>query len=571
MSTHEQTRLGQQIGHYRLIRRLGKGGFAEVYLGEHVYLKTHNAIKLLHVQLSAKTRQDFINEARTIAQLEHPHIVHVLDFGIEGETPFLVMSYAPNGSLRQRYPHGTRLPLEQVIALVQQAAAALDYAHQFRLIHRDIKPENMLIGQQDQLLISDFGLALALRTSSSQAAAGMGGTVSYMAPEQLQGRVRFASDQYALGIVVYEWLCGELPFSSSFAEIASQQVLTLPPSLRKRLPELSPAVEQVVFKALQKDPHQRFASGTEFALALRAAHQPRTHEALAAPTPLTPASPPEAGSSQLTSAAGSVTQVRLRPQSGDTSSLPAPERPESAARTHKLSAGDEAILSETPPPVLPAPGDRRKVSHPRAALLALLALVLVGAGLSAWFGSASLRGGHGSPAHVSTAQSQLASSSVAANHGSTGTVITPAATPAGTSGSSRLVPTTAATAPSAPTRTSPATASPVTPTPTPPADCLQGSPSHLDFTSLLGLGNPGPRDITITNCGGAGSWVSAVSGSGWLSASPSGGSLATHNNETVVISVSSSSLQLHTYQGAVSYTRGTATWTVTVTYTIVQA
>jgi serine/threonine protein kinase len=565
MSTHEQKRLGQQIGHYRLIRRLGKGGFAEVYLGEHVYLKTHNAIKLLHVQLSAKTQQDFINEARIIARLEHPHIVHVLDFGIEGETPFLVMSYAPNGSLRQRYPHGTLVPLEQVIDLVLQAAAALDYAHQFRLIHRDIKPENMLIGQQNQLMISDFGLALTVRNSSSQAAAGMGGTVSYMAPEQLQGRVRFASDQYALGIVVYEWLCGELPFSGSFAEIAGQHVLTPPASLRERLPDLPPALEQVVFKALQKDPHQRFASSTEFALALRLAQQPHTHTDLPSPTLHTPASPPEAGSNQPESAAGSVTQVRMRPQSR----LPAPEMSESAARTHKLSAGNTAIPSQMPP-VLSASGGRRKVPRPRAAFLALLALALIGAGLSAWFGSASLRGGHGSLVHIPTAQSQPASSSMTANHGTTDTAITPSATSARKSGSGRAAPSTAAAATNAPTRTSPATASPATPTQNPPTDCLQGSPSHLDFTSLLGLGNPGPRDITITTCGGAGSWVSAVSGSGWLSASPSAGSLAAHNNETVVIAVSSSGLQLRTYQGAVSFTRGTATWTLTVTYTIVQ-
>src|SRR5438309_7257222 len=104
-------RVGQQLGNYRLVRLLGQGGFADVYLGEHVYLETQAAIKVLHTQLAREDIEQFRIEARTIARLEHPYIVRVLDFGVEGSTPFLVMSYAPNGTLRQRHPKGTRLPL----------------------------------------------------------------------------------------------------------------------------------------------------------------------------------------------------------------------------------------------------------------------------------------------------------------------------------------------------------------------------------------------------------------------------------------------------------------------------
>src|SRR5215472_12850364 len=121
-------RVGQQFGNYQLLRLLGAGGFAEVYLGEHIHLGTQAAIKVLYTQLGRNDSEQFRNEARTIAHLEHPHIVRVLDFGIEGTTPFLVMTYAPGGTLRTRHPKGSVLPLSTVVPYVQQAASALQYA-----------------------------------------------------------------------------------------------------------------------------------------------------------------------------------------------------------------------------------------------------------------------------------------------------------------------------------------------------------------------------------------------------------------------------------------------------------
>src|SRR5712692_4311459 len=120
-------RVGQQLGNYRLIRLLGQGGFADVYLGEHIYLKTPAAIKLLQTRLANDDLQSFLNEARSIANLVHPNIVRVLEFGVEGSTPFLVMDYAPNGTLRQLHPRGTRLPLATVVSYVKQIASALQY------------------------------------------------------------------------------------------------------------------------------------------------------------------------------------------------------------------------------------------------------------------------------------------------------------------------------------------------------------------------------------------------------------------------------------------------------------
>src|SRR6266702_8040856 len=217
-------RIGQKLGNYHLVRLLGEGGFAEVYLGEHIHLGTRAAIKILHTQLTADDVDTFRNEARTIAQLEHPHIVRVLDFGVEGKTPFLVMSYAANGTLRQRHPKGSHLPLATVVIYVKQLADALQYAHDEKLIHRDIKPENMLIGRHNEILLSDFGIALIAQSTRLQNTQEIVGTAYYMAPEQLKGKPRFASDQYSLGIVVYEWLTGNRPFNGSFNEIASQHI-----------------------------------------------------------------------------------------------------------------------------------------------------------------------------------------------------------------------------------------------------------------------------------------------------------------------------------------------------------
>jgi eukaryotic-like serine/threonine-protein kinase len=261
-------RVGQQLGNYRIIRLLGKGGFAEVYLGEHIYLNTQAAIKVLSTHLTDNELEQFLNEARTIARLEHTHIVRVLEFGVEDGVPFLVMSYAPNGTLRARHPRGTRIPLATVVTYIRQIANALQYAHEERVIHRDVKPENMLLARNDTVLLSDFGLATAAQSSRTQVGQDVAGTVTYMAPEQLQGKPGPASDQYALAVVTYEWLSGDTPFHGRAFEAATQHMLATPPSLREKVPTLSSSVELVVMKALEKDSHKRFSSVQTFAAAL---------------------------------------------------------------------------------------------------------------------------------------------------------------------------------------------------------------------------------------------------------------------------------------------------------------
>src|SRR6266516_3103538 len=215
-------RIGQQFGNYRLLRSLGQGGFAEVYLGEHVHLGSRVAVKVLHSRLIVREQEQFLREARTIASLDHPAIVRVLDCGVEHGVPFLIMTYAPYGSLRQFYPAGKRLPLPDILSYASSIASALSYAHDRRLIHRDIKPENILLGPRKEVLLSDFGIAVISSSSTSPNAGTTAGTVAYMAPEQIMGKARAVSDQYALGVVIYEWLCGELPLQGTFLEISTQ-------------------------------------------------------------------------------------------------------------------------------------------------------------------------------------------------------------------------------------------------------------------------------------------------------------------------------------------------------------
>jgi serine/threonine protein kinase len=261
-------RLGQRFGNYQLIRLLGKGGFAEVYLGEHVYLKTLAAIKVLLTRVGNEEADYFITEARLLMDLHHPHIVRVLEFGVELDTPFLVMDYAPNGNMRQRYPKDTRLAPLTVAMYARQVASALQYAHDQKLIHRDVKPENLLLQRNDEIWLSDFGIAMIARTSLSQKSDAIVGTATYIAPEQIQGKATFASDQYSLGIIVYEWLSGNVPFHGSFSEICAQHVFMPPPPLHESIPNISPNIENVVMTALAKDPQKRFASMMAFANAL---------------------------------------------------------------------------------------------------------------------------------------------------------------------------------------------------------------------------------------------------------------------------------------------------------------
>ncbi len=172
-------------------------------------------------------------------------------------------------------------------------ADALQYAHEEKVIHRDLKPENMVFGRRGEVLLSDFGVALAAQSSRYQGTQDVAGTAGYMSPEQIQGKGRPASDQYSLGIVVYEWLSGDRPFHGSFTEVCSQHLFAPPPPLKEKVPGISPQMEQVIAIALAKDPKQRFGSIQAFARALEQASQSAPEEAVVwlSASPPVPAAP----------------------------------------------------------------------------------------------------------------------------------------------------------------------------------------------------------------------------------------------------------------------------------------
>ncbi len=349
----------QVLGHYRLVRLLGQGGFAEVYLGEHIHLGTQAAVKVLHTRLADEDVLAFKQEAQTVARLLHPNIVRVLDFGVEGAIPYLVMDYAPDGTLRHTFPKGNRVPLHAVVSFTKQVAEALQYAHGQRLIHRDIKPENMLLGRNREVLLSDFGIALVQQSSRLNSTQNIAGTIAYMAPEQISAHPCPASDQYALGIVVYEWLCGTRPFSGSYTEIAIKHSMVPPPPPHTFAADIPFAVEQVVMQALQKDPRQRFADVRTFSLALeQAASQAGTRQSFS--TGMPPSSPQYPSSAPLSSTPA------LNSTSGPSATyIPGVSLPlMTSASTQTPPGVNRASLLHTPYPISAQPGYPVQPAYP---------------------------------------------------------------------------------------------------------------------------------------------------------------------------------------------------------------
>ncbi len=388
-------RIGQQLGNYRLVTLLGQGGYAEVYLGQHVRLNLQVAIKVLHTHLTGQEAEHFQKEAETIATLMHPAIVRILDYDVWDGVPFLVMDYAPNGSLRRRYPKGQVVALLQIISLVKQIAAALQYAHEQKFIHRDIKPENMLLGRQQEVLLSDFGLAALAHSSASLSTKEAVGTLPYMAPEQIEGHPRAASDQYALGVVVYEWLCGARPFEGSMTEVMVQHLTMPPPPLHEKVATIPLGIEQVVLRALAKDPKARFASVQDFVEALERvsqlapAHavllpseQPAPSLAAAATYSTVAVSPSHLGDPTEATPSADIPKETLEPTVLPVSSAPAdPTTPPSQAAT------TPAVLPSPLQPTLPIRQRVRRLSKTSTALLIGLVMLVIAAGV---LGSLSL-------------------------------------------------------------------------------------------------------------------------------------------------------------------------------------
>jgi eukaryotic-like serine/threonine-protein kinase len=275
----DQALVAKKLGRYDITRVLGKGAMGVVYEALDPNLNRKVAIKTVRVDsLSAEEAADyelrFRTEAHSAARLQHPNIVSVYDSDRDGNTPFLVMEFVKGEDLKHYLDAGQRYSLEQSVRMMRDLLAALDYAHQSKIIHRDIKPANLLIEASGRVKLTDFGVARIQDSGeATRTQGGMVGTLKYMSPEQVAGKsVDAASDMFSAGIVLYQLLTDRRPFDGdSYFSIVNQIANQDPPAPSSINSMLPAAVDAVVARALAKDKTQRFATAQDFSLALQAA------------------------------------------------------------------------------------------------------------------------------------------------------------------------------------------------------------------------------------------------------------------------------------------------------------
>ncbi|HEX5416842.1 MAG TPA: serine/threonine-protein kinase [Chloroflexota bacterium] len=262
----------RKLGPYQIVEQVGQGGMAIVYKAYQPVMDRYVALKVpvAFLLADAQFRARFQGEARTIAQLEHPHILPVHDFGEDNRLPYLVMRYVDGGTLRDHASRGL-LPPEEVFRLCAEVAEALAYGHSKGVVHRDVKPANVLLDHDGVALLADFGIATMVAPTVAQTDSVTLGTPYYMAPEQVSDQpVDPRTDIYALGVVLYELLTGRRPYDGETPLAVARKHLTdplLPPRLVN--PALPEVAERIIVKAMAKDPADRYQSATDLARELR--------------------------------------------------------------------------------------------------------------------------------------------------------------------------------------------------------------------------------------------------------------------------------------------------------------
>jgi serine/threonine-protein kinase len=273
-------------GRFQLVRPLGHGGMATVYLGRDSELDRPVAVKLLaeHLAGDAAFRQRFLREARLAARLSHPNVVSVYDAGEEADgQPYIVMEHVDGKTLARLLHERGRLPADEVVELALQACRGLEHAHAAGLVHRDVKPQNLLLRTDGTLKIADFGIARAAESTGLTQAGTILGTAAYLSPEQALGEeVTSAADVYSLGAVLYELLTGRPPHEfDSLAELAAKQAAGAITPVSELAPGVPPRVEDAVMRSLARNPDYRPSSAAELARELA----PSANEAPTAPRP----------------------------------------------------------------------------------------------------------------------------------------------------------------------------------------------------------------------------------------------------------------------------------------------
>jgi serine/threonine-protein kinase len=284
-----------QLGRYKLVRVLGRGAMGVVYEGLDPSLNRRVAVKtiLRNAAIDEETAQaysaQFAREAQAAGRLNHPNIVQVHDYSEEGEVAYLVMEYIQGRELRSYFEAKERFETPEAVRVMGELLDALHFAHEAGVIHRDVKPANVMLDAQRRVKLADFGVA-RIQDSERSAAGTMVGTPAFMSPEQIQGgRIDRRTDIFSAGVVLYQLLTGEQPFTGAGAWTVAKKIMQDdPPRPSAVVKSISPAFDEVVHKALAKNPAQRYASARDFALALRAA------EGGAAQPPATASMPPPA-------------------------------------------------------------------------------------------------------------------------------------------------------------------------------------------------------------------------------------------------------------------------------------
>jgi serine/threonine protein kinase len=280
---------GKELGNYQILEEIGRGGMAVVYRAYQPSLNRHVAIKILPPQLGLDQQfvERFQREAQAAAGLRHPNIVVIHDVGHQEGVYYIVMEYLEGQTLRELVEREGPLPQERAIRITEQIASALDYAHQRGFVHRDVKPANIFVSEGDRVTLTDFGIAKAASETQHLTRTGMlVGTPEYMSPEQAEGgRIDHRTDLYALGIVLFQMLVGRVPFRGTTPHAVLHAIIYEPPPPPRELnPNLAPATEDVIMRAIAKEPDRRFQRASDMVSALKSA--PKAHAAgMAVPPP----------------------------------------------------------------------------------------------------------------------------------------------------------------------------------------------------------------------------------------------------------------------------------------------
>src|SRR5919199_4180426 len=257
------TVIGTLVGdRFRLEEKVGSGGMSSVYRAFDPTLERWVAIKLMHSDITSDADQleRFRREARAVAQLNHPHVVTVIDAGEDDGAPFIVFEYVEGETLKDRIRRLGRLPVAEAVAYAVEIGRALECAHEHMLVHRDVKPQNVLIDPDGRAKVTDFGIARSLEAQGLTATGRVLGTTDYVSPEQALGHeVTGQSDIYSLGIVLYEMLTGEVPYQADTqVAVAMKHVRDPLPDVQRRRPEVSAALAAVVERATAKETQNRY-------------------------------------------------------------------------------------------------------------------------------------------------------------------------------------------------------------------------------------------------------------------------------------------------------------------------